>query len=145
VEAYTPYPVKGLSKAIGKLLPWVPIMVFFGGVFGAFAGFAMQYYAAAISYSINIGGRPLNSWPMFIPITFEMTVLFAALAGALGMLAINGLPQPYHPLFTVERFGLATQTRFFLCIESRDPKFDLEATRRFLEELNPREVTEVNG
>jgi hypothetical protein len=142
-EAYTPYPVKEVSKAIGYRRSWVALIVLLGGIAGGVGGFFMEYYAAVISYPINIGGRPLNSWPMFIPITFELTVLIGALAGAFGMLALNGLPQPFHPLFQIERFRLATQSRFFLCIEARDPKFDLQETRLFLETLQPREVSDV--
>lgn len=143
MEAYTPFPVEGLSKIIGGRRNWVPLIVLIGGIIGGTGGFFMQYYAAALHYPLNIGGRPLWSWPAFIPITFELTVLFAALSGAFGMLAINRLPQPYHPVFNVEQFGLATQTKFFLCIEADDPKFDREKTRSFLESLNPREVFDV--
>lgn len=143
MEGYTPFPVEELSKVIGVRHLWIPLIVLLGGIFGALGGFFMQYYAAALSYPLNIGGRPLWSWPSFIPITFELTVLGAALSGAFGLLAINGLPQPYHPVFNVERFGLATQSRFFLCIEATDPKFDREGTRAFLETLHPREVSDV--
>lgn len=143
MEAYTPFPVEGLSKVIGVRRLWVPLIVLIGGICGGLGGFFMQYYAAALHYPLNIGGRPLWSWPAFIPITFELTVLCAALSGAFGMLAINGLPQPSHPVFNVEQFGLATQTKFFLCIEAADPKFSIEETREFLESLNAREVLDV--
>ena len=110
---------------------------------GCIGGYALQYWVSAIAYPLNIGGKPLHSWPAFIPVTFECTILVAALSCVLGMLALNGLPQPYHPVFNVPRFALASRNRFFLCIESKDPKFELEATRHFLETLNPREVTTV--
>jgi hypothetical protein len=103
----------------------------------------MQWFSATIHYPINIGGRPLNSWPMFIPITFEVTILCAAIAAVLGMLGLNGLPMPYHPLFNVKRFELASNDRFFLCIESNDWKFDREGTKRFLQSLGPKGVYEV--
>ena len=114
-----------------------------GGLAGCFGGYGLQYWAAAIAYPLNVAGKPLHSWQAFIPVTFECTILGAALAAVLGMLALNGLPMPYHPVFNVARFALASRNRFFLCIEATDPKFDLEETRRFLETLNPREVTTV--
>jgi len=142
MEAYSPFHIEELSAAIPvrPLLPW---LVLAGGIVGGLGGFFMQYYASAISYPLNIGGRPPNSWPMFIPITFELTVLAAAFAAVVGMLALNRLPQPYHPLFKAGRFELATQNRFFLCIEAGDPRFDRIATRRFLESLEPLEVSDV--
>lgn len=143
MEAYTPFSIDEVSKELGHGRGWIPLIVFAGGVGGAIGGFFMQWYAMAISYPLNIGGRPLWSWPAFIPITFELTVLGAALLGALGMLALNRLPQPYHPVFNVERFGLATQNRFFLCIEARDPYFEREQTREFLLRTNPREIFDV--
>jgi hypothetical protein len=143
MEAYTPFPIEEISEAIGTRRLWIPLIVLVGGIIGGLGGFFMQYYAAALHYPLNIGGRPLWSWPAFIPITFELTVLVAALSGAFGMLAINRLPQPYHPVFNVERFRQATQSQFFLCIEAADPRFDRDETRRFLKSLYPREVYDV--
>jgi len=143
LDAYSPFPVHGLAEAIGFHTNRVPLLVLIGGLVGAGAGFFSQYWAAVIDYPINVGGRPLNSWPSFIPITFEVTILLAALAAVLGMLALNGLPQPYHPVFNAPRFALATRDRFFLCIEAIDPRFDPEATRKFLEGLGAKEVTDV--
>lgn len=143
MDAFTPFPIEELGEAIGYRRTRLPMVVLIGGIIGAAAGFGLQYWASVVAYPLNIGGRPLNSWPAFIPVTFEMTVLVAALSAVLGMLALNGLPMPYHPVFNVRRFALATRDRFFLCIEAADPKFDRETTRRFLESLNPREVSDV--
>ena len=143
MDAYTPFPVHGLSQALGHRGVRLPYIVLIGGVLGGLLGYGMQYYGMAIDYPFNIGGRPLNSWPAFIPITFEMTVLVGALAAVLGMLGLNGLPEPYHPVFNVPSFEPASRSHFFLCIESTDPQFDRGETRRFLESLAPRSVADV--
>lgn len=144
MDAYTPFPVEGLPEAVGFKKSKLPLIVLIGALVGGTLGFGMQYFASVIHYPLNIGGRPLNSWPSFLPITFEMTILVAAFSAVLGMFALNGLPQPYHPVFNVPRFALASRDRFFLCIESKDEKFDREETKKFLESLQPRDVFEVD-
>lgn len=143
MDAYSPFPIEELSEAIGFHHTRLPIIVLIGGLIGLVGGYLMQYYLAAVNYPINVGGRPLHSWPSFIPITFETTVLCASLAAVFGMLALNGLPEPYHPVFNSPNFALATRDRFFIVIEARDPKFDLETTKSFLRSLGSREVTDV--
>jgi hypothetical protein len=143
VQAYTPMPVEGLVEALGQTPTQLPRLVLIGGVLGGLAGYALQYYVSVIAYPVNVGGRPLHSWPAFGPIVFELIVLGAALTAVLGMLALNGLPMPHHPLFAVPQFKQASRNRFFLCIESRDPAFRLEETRRFLESLNPNSLVPV--
>ncbi len=143
MDAYTPFPVGGLAEALHFEHTRVPLITLLGGLAGCAGGYAMQYWIAVINYPQNIGGRPLHSWPAFVPVTFELTVLGAALAAVLGMLALNGLPMPYHPVFNVDRFALVSRDRFFLCVEARDAKFDRHATARFLESLGSRAVSEV--
>jgi len=143
MDAYTPFPVDHLSEELGFHRSALPLIVLIGGLIGCAGGFFLQYWISAIDYPLNIGGRPLNSWPAFIPVTFELTILVAALSAVLGMLALNGLPMPYHPLFNSPRFALASRNRFFLCIESTDTTFDREATAKFLSELSPKGVSEV--
>lgn len=143
MDAYSPFPVEGLAEAIGFHRTRLPLVVLLGGIAGGFAGYLLQYYTAVIDYPLNAGGRPLHSWPAFIPVTFEMTVLIAALAAVLGMLALNGLPMPYHPVFNVPRFEMASRNLFFLCIEASDAQFDPERTKQFLASLGPGQVHEV--
>jgi hypothetical protein len=137
MDAYTPYPIEGLATELGLPRTRVPLVVLIGGIVGAVGGYFLQYWAMAVDYPINVGGKPYNSWPAFIPVTFELMVLVGALAAILGMFFLNGLPQPYHPVFHVARFARASQDRFFLCIEARDPKFDRALTEVFLESLHP--------
>jgi hypothetical protein len=143
IDAFSPFPIEELSEAIGFHRNRLPLIVLIGGILGCIGGFALCYWASVYAYPLNIGGRPLNSWPAFIPVTFETTILVAALSAVLGMLALNGLPQPYHPVFNAPRFELASRNTFFLLIEAKDPRFDLEATRAFLDSLGPKEVINV--
>jgi hypothetical protein len=143
MDAYSPLPIEELHEALGFHDRRLPLIVLIGGIVGCVGGYGLQWWSSTIAYPLNVGGKPLHSWPAFIPVTFETTILVAALSAVFGMLALNGLPQPYHPVFNVPRFALASRNRFFLCIEARDPKFDLDRTRKFLEQLGPREVTTV--
>jgi Protein of unknown function (DUF3341) len=143
IDAYSPFPVEELADAIGFHSNRVPLVVLIGGILGGLSGYLMQYWIAAINYPINVGGRPLHSWPAFVVVTFEMTILFAGISAVFGMLALNGLPMPYHPVFNVPRFAFATRDRFFLIIFASDVKYDPVETRRFLESLSPRSVSEV--
>ncbi len=143
MDAYSPYAVDGVAEALGADNSRVATFTLLGGLAGGFGGYFMQYYAMARDYPLNIGGRPLHSWPAFIPVTFELTVLGASLVGLLAMLLLNGLPMPYHPVFNVSAFAAASDNKFFLGIESGDPKFDPEVTRRFLEGLGSSEVSEI--
>ncbi len=144
IEAYTPFPVEGLSEALGLKRNNVPLITLIGGLTGGLGGFFFQYWVSVLAYPLNIGGRPLNSWPAFIPVTFELTVLGAALSAVFGMLALNGLPRPHHPLFNVHRFAKhAPSHRFYFCIEAHDPTFSLADSSRFLQGLNAKHVNEV--
>lgn len=144
MDAYSPFPVHGLSEALGYKKCRLPYLVMACGLLGAITGLAMQSYATVIAYPLNVGGRPLFSWPSFIPICFELTILFAAFSAGIGMLWANRLPEPYHPVFNVERFVQgASRNRFFLCIESTDPKFNLQNTKNFLGGLKPYGIFEV--
>ena len=145
-EAYAPFDVEGLAEALGFERSSVPLFTFCGALLGGLSGYFMQWYAAVIDYPVDIGGRPLHSWPMFVPVTFELTILFAAFAAVLGMFGLNGLPMPYHPVFNVERFTMhASQDRFFLAIEANDAKFDRDRTRAFLQSLGAREISDVEA
>ena len=143
IDAYSPIPLEELSEALDLKRTRLPLLVLIGGIVGGLAGYSLEYWASAIAYPMNVGGRPLHSWPQFIPVTFETTVLGAALTAFVGMWVLNGLPQPYHPVFNVPAFDRASSDRFFLCIEAADPKFDHAATRAFLEGLHPVGVSDV--
>jgi hypothetical protein len=143
MDAYSPLPISGLAEALGHRHTGVPLLTLLGGLAGCVGGYCLQYWIAAVDYPVNVGGRPLNSWPSFIPVTFELTILLAALSTLIGMLALNGLPMPYHPVFNVPRFALASRDRFFLCIEATDRHFDRHETARFLSSLPATAVTVV--
>ncbi len=143
MDGYTPFPIHGLAAALGLRQTRLPLIVLAGGIIGCVGGFFMQYFASVIHYPMNIGGRPFNSWPAFIIITFETTILCAGLSAVLGMLALNGLPQPYHPVFNTPRFSLASTDKFFLVIEADDAKYDGHSTSRFLQDIGAKGVYDV--
>lgn len=144
IDACTPFPVEGLDRALGPERNWVPPLVLLGGILGGAIGYFGFWYTAAFTYPLNVGGRPTHSWPSYVPLTFECIVLSAAIFAVVGMLALNGLPRPYHPAFNVDRFAAAGSDGFFLIVEAADPKFDLKDTRRFLQETGAREVFDVD-
>ncbi len=143
IDAFSPFPVEGLAEALDFRKTNIPLIALIGGIVGGLAGYGLQYYASVIAYPENVGGKPLNSIPAFIPVTFETTILGAAVAIVFGLLILNGLPMPYHPLFNIDRFGHVANDGFFLCIESTDPHFEPDSTREFLQSLGPREVYDV--
>jgi hypothetical protein len=143
VDGYSPFPIEELSEALHFRKSHLPKIVLGGGILGAFAGWALEYWSSVIAFPLNIGGRPFNAWPAFLVPAFETTILFAAGSAVLGMLALNGLPQPYHPVFNAPSFALATRDRFFICVEAVDPRFERTETRRFLESLGASEISEV--
>jgi len=143
IDAYSPIPIEELSEALELKRTRLPLLVLLGGIAGGIAGYGLEYWTQVIAYPLNIGGRPLHAWPQFIPVTFETTVLGAALAAFVGMWVLNGLPQPYHPVFNVPAFDRASRDRFFLCIEASDPMFDHARTQQFLEGLHPVGVSDV--
>ena len=143
MDAYSPFPIKDLCDALGHRTNLVPMACLVGGILGGGTAYILQYWINVFAFPINVGGRPLHSWPSFIPVTFEMTVLFASFGAFFGMWLMNGLPILHHPVFNLRRFESATSDRFFLCIESTDPQFELESTRAFLLDLQPDAVEEV--
>ncbi len=145
MDAFSPFAIEGMDDALSLHSSKISYFVLGGALVGMIAGFAMQYFSAVINYPVNVGGRPLDSIPAFIPITFEMAVLFGAFSGLIAMFVLNGLPMPYHPVFNVPEFKKMTSGRFFLCIEGRDPQFDLDATRQFLHGLSPLKVSDVEA
>src|SRR6476659_9922806 len=143
IDAYSPFPIEELAEAIGFHKNRVPLVTLIGGLFGGLGGYFMQYWMNVDSYPVVIGGKPYHSWPAFIVVTFEMTILFGGIFAVLGMLALNGLPMPYHPVFNVSRFAMATKDRFFLIVFSTDLKYSPAGTRQCLESLGPRSISEV--
>jgi hypothetical protein len=145
MDAYSPYPVEGLNHVVGDRRNALPFVTLLGGMVGGGSAYALQYWTSVVDYPINVGGRPAHSWPSFIPVAFETTILFAALAAVVGMIVASGLPRLYHPVFNVPSFQRATRDGFFLCIEAKDRMFDREETRTFLESLGPRDVADVEA
>ena len=144
VDAYTPFPIEEAWEALGHHKSPVPLIVLIGGIVGGLSGFFLQYWVSVIEYPLNVGGRPFNSWPSFIPVTFECTILGAVLSAVAGVFILNGLPEPYHPVFNVERFAFASRNRYFICIEAVDPQFNRDQVHQLLLDLNAVEATDVD-
>jgi hypothetical protein len=143
IDTFSPFPIEEAWEAIGHRDRRLSFIVLMGGIVGGLSGYGLEYWVHSIAYPVNIAGKPLNSWPQFIPVTFEMTILIAAISAVLGMIVLNGLPMPYHPVFNVPRFEHASRDKFFLLVESRDPKFDRQRTFEFLKALDPSEINAV--
>jgi len=143
IDAFSPFPIEEAWEAIGHHDRRLSFIVLCGGIAGLLSGIGLQEWVHNLAYPTNVAGKPLNSWPQFIPVTFELTILFAALSAVIGMIVLNGLPMPYHPVFNVPRFEFASRDKFFLLVEATDPKFDRQQTREFLKGLNPSEVNDV--
>jgi ActD protein len=143
LDAYTPFPIEELNEILHLHKNKLPLIVLCGGILGGLTGYLLQYFVTVIYFPINVGGRPLHSWPSYIIITFELTILFGCITTVLGLLALCGLPMPYHPVFNVPRFSAASRDRFFLCIEATDPLFDQQKTSSLLSTLEAKEVSEV--
>ena len=142
-DAFSPFPLHEIDEALGIKRSILPVLVFFGGITGLISGLALQVFVHWFDYPLNVGGRPFLSWPSFIPPSYELTILFAGFTTVFGMLFLNGLPRPYHPVFNVPRFALATREKFFLVIETDDSEFEYEKTKSFLQSLSPQEVFDV--
>ena len=143
MDAYSPFPIEGLARAMGRRRSLLPLAFLIGGLAGGGGGYFMEYYSMAIDYPLNVAGRPLHSWPSFIPVTFELTVLIAALTGVITLLIALRLPRPHHPVFNAPEFERASADRFFLCIEAGDPRFPISEAQSFLERLHPLRIVEV--
>ena len=143
-DAFSPFPLHEIDEALGIKRSILPVLVFFGGIIGLLSGLGLQVFIHYIDYPLNVGGRPFLSWPSFIPPSYELTILLAGITAVFGMLFLNGLPRPYHPVFNVPRFALATREKFFLLVETDDPNFEYDKTRQFMESLDPQEVFDVD-
>lgn len=143
MDAYTPYPIEKVIDALGFHHTKVPLVTLIGAMAGMSGVFGLAYWVSVIEYPLNIGGRPFFSWPAFVPVTFEGAVLIGGLSAAIGMIVLNGLPSPYHPVFNVPRFKAASRDGYFLCVEATDPRFDADAVRQVLESAHPVEVNDV--